>query len=492
MILTEPFILSFYDTLKQKAQRAIKRRSFDSALHYLEAAENTAYKFYLCHTDSDIEQMHTEIATHLTTVTDFAPVEGRVVMVDTFSQDAQGLTMQYLDAIIAAGWDLLYITTFGLDDSRSVKLKQTLEAYPKAQVLTAPRLSSYMKRCQWIYDAIVEFAPQHLFAHIDPSAVIPVTVLYALPRAIKRFQINLTDHTYWVGAGCMDYSFEFRTYGASLSVVHRGLSEEQILLQPYYPVMRKTAFDGFPKEVEGKVKIFAGSSYYKIIDSRDSFFLLSKAILDANPSAVILFAGGGNRNILDSRIEKYGLQGRFIPIGQRGDIFQCYLHSDIYLSTFPKFGALMAQFAAHASLPVLALAEKDSGRVEEVICQKQQETISFSTIDDLVSESRRLVDDVDYRRAKGEKVHSMVMGVNEFNHSFRKAVDTCHSQYPFIIERPVTLHPLDREGKILLENSTGSYVQCVFSNLGPRLLTISPSLFFAGLKARIKSSRFFS
>lgn len=490
MTLTQDVVCGLFAKFKSKAQKAFERGRYDSCLKYLKAACHTAYTFYLGFTDTEIESLLQGMSEKISKKK-YIGGSARCVFYDTFSQDAQGLTMQYVDAIITAGWEMLYITEFGLEDSRSVHLKKTLADYPNAKVITVPSDKKGMAKAQFIYDAIMEYAPDKLFMHIHPRAVEAVTAFYALPKEITRYQINLTDHAYWVGQGCMDYIFEFRDYGASLSVGRRGFTDSQVLLLPYYPMMKQTAFHGFPKEAEGKVKIFSGASYYKIIDENDTFFKLNKAILDENPNAVTLFAGGGDKDLLNGLIEKYGLQGRFVPIGQRNDIFECYKHSDIYFSSYPLGGGLMAQYAAHAGLPILALANPaSSGKIEEMVCQKHDEVITFDKMEAFVAEASRLIKDEDYRKSRGQAMKSCVINVEEFNHSFRESVLTGKSQYPMTIDKNVKLHYLNVEDKLRLENRTKGFSKFLFTSMGMNVFFVCPGIWKDGVVARIKSSRF--
>ena len=488
MKLTQNYIQKLFLKFKDKARRNLLRGHVDVALRYLKAASYTDYTFYIGFTDSEIESMLKEIRLRLRRNGGNEPLKDRCVFYDTFSQDAQGLTMQYVDAIIAAGWEMLYVTEFDLNDPRSVRLKKTLEDYPKATIVSIPRDLKGLTKVQIVYDTIMNYAPDKLFMHIHPSAVEAVAAFYALPQEITKYQINLTDHTYWVGAGCVDYSFEFRDYGASLSVGRRSIPRDRVLLMPYYPMMKSMPFEGFPQAAENKVILFSGASYYKIVDEQDTFFKLNKAILDANPDAVTLFAGGGDISMLNGLIEKYGLQGRFIPIGHRNDIYECYKHADIYLSTFPHFGALMAQFAAHASLPILAYAKSTSGRVEEVVCQKHKESISFTDIDALVKESVRLVNDKTYRQERGKAMRDCVIDVDEFNSSFRQSVADGRSQYPVEIDANVKPHYLNVEDKLRLENKTKGFQGSISRTLGGRGLFICPRLWIDGLGTRVKRS----
>ncbi len=229
------------------------------------------------------------------------------------------------------------------------------------------------------------------------------------------------------------------------------------------------------------------------MDENDTFFKLNKAILDANPNAVTLFAGGGDMALLNGLIDKYGLKGRFIPIGQRNDIFECYKHSDIYLSSYPLGGGLMAQFAAHAGIPILALANNEfGGRIEEMVCQKQREIITLSNMDALVAEASRLIMDEVYRKQRGQTMRDCVIDIKEFNHSFQRSVTTGQSQYPMDINENVKLHYLNVKDKLKLENKTKGYQRSIFTTLGMSGLFVCPEIWMDGDIARIKSSRVFN
>ena len=484
MILTEEYICQLYARFKRFAQRSFNCVRYNRCLKFLKAAAQTAYTFYFGFTDDETERLLQRLSEKLKKKPNMHPGH-RCVFYDTFSQDAQGLSMQYVDAIIAAGWEMLYITEFGLEDPRSVRLKKTLEEYPKARIITVPSKKRGMAKAQFAYNAIYDYAPDKLFMHIHPHSVEAVTAFYALPGEIVKYQINLTDHTYWVGAGCFDYSFEFREYGASLSYGERGIAKDHIFLLPYYPMMKEAEFKGFPKKAEGKVKIFSGASFYKIIDENDTFFKLNKAILDANPKAVTLFAGGGDITILNGYIEKYGLQDRFIPIGHRNDVFECFENCDIYLSTYPLFGALMVLFAAHAGRPILALTKSGLGDVEEVVCQKHQEEISCFKIKDLVKEATHLINDIDYRKTRGQAMRNCVISIDEFNLSFKRSIESGKSQYSFTVDPCVKPHSKSIRDKIKLENKTKSIHRYLFANLGITGLFICPGIYLDGAFKRI-------
>lgn len=69
---------------------------------------------------------------------------------------------------------------------------------------------------------------------------------------MKRYQINLTDHAFWLGAHAFDYVLEFRDFGANVSRQYHHIAPHKILKQPYYPYIDRTlSFQGFPFENYG-------------------------------------------------------------------------------------------------------------------------------------------------------------------------------------------------------------------------------------------------
>ena len=195
-------------------------------------------------------------------------------------------------------------------------------------------------------------------------------------------------------------------------------------------------------------------------------------------------------SMLKGLIEKYELRGRFIPIGQRNDIFECYKHCDIYLSSYPLGGGLMAQYAAHAGLPILAMANPtSSGKIEEMVCQKHDEVITFNRMDTLVEEASHLIGDINYRRLRGQAMSDCVIGIKEFNLSFKESVVTGKTQYPLTIDYKVKLHYLNVDDKLKLENKTKGYHKSIFSILGWGGLPLCPRIWMVGVAARFKSSR---
>lgn len=85
-----------------------------------------------------------------------------------------------------------------------------------------------------------EFKPHDFFFYSFPNDVVGVTSLNIFEGKVTRYQINLTDHAFWLGARCIDKCIEFRDYGANVSVKYRGISKNIIVKLPFIQLLIKT------------------------------------------------------------------------------------------------------------------------------------------------------------------------------------------------------------------------------------------------------------
>jgi hypothetical protein len=288
-----------------------------------------------------------------------------------------------------------------------------LQSCDKAIVKKIPQFANNFTKSQWVYDEICAFGEKKILMNFGEWPIELSVACAALPAECIRFRINLADHCFWAGVSCTDYTFEFRKYGANLTYNDRGLQRDRIIYMPFYPIMKESTFEGFPKECVGKFIFFSGGAVYKIVDGHNTYFKLCKQILNACPNSVILFAGAdAENNVLANGIKQYGLQGRFIPIGYRKDILEVFNHCDVYINTHPLGGGLMCQYAAHCSKPILNY--KNNG-IEECIAQKTDCAFTSFTEEDLIDEAVRLYSDKEYRMERGEIMQNAVITKDEFD-----------------------------------------------------------------------------
>ena len=489
--LTESKIHQLYSKYKKKAQSSLKEGHKNDCLRYLIVAAHTGYSFYMDYKDDELEDVLEQLSKHIVHNDDKKERrQDESVFYDSFSYDNGGLVQQYLGALISCGYKIRYITPNVTVLNTNSAIGTMLRNYAHAEIVIEQQNLSPFKRAQFIYNSITETDARRLFIHTSPNAAVANTAFYALPQTIKKYKINLTDHTFWIGTRFIDYSLEFRPYGGMLSVLRRGIAREKVLHIPFYPIMNHTEFKGFPDEARGKVEMFSGASYYKIFDKEDTFFKLSKAILDACPNVVLLFAGFGDAKVLDEKLQKYELTGRFIPIGQRSDITEVFEHCDIFLNTYPLGGGLMSQYAAQLAKPIVSYATPGTFLVEEFVCQTRQMIISDRSFEAVVERVRHLVADPMYRRSYGQEIHSCVISPAQFNELFAQCMEDGKNPVPYAEEEPFVEVINDLQGKLEIENITKGFQISFVKSLGiiPSLIQC-PSFVFDAISSVIKSNR---
>lgn len=119
------------------------------------------------------------------------------------------------------------------------------------------------------------------FFYSFPNDVVGVTSLNILEGKVTRYQINLTDHAFWLGARCIDKCIEFRDYGANVSAKYRGISKNIIAKLPFYPIVNKDiSFQGFPFQiVKGQKVVFSGGALYKTFGGQNKYYDIIDNIL---------------------------------------------------------------------------------------------------------------------------------------------------------------------------------------------------------------------
>lgn len=356
--------------------------------------------------------------------------DNRVVVVDDWCT-SYVLVLQYIDALVAAGKEILYITSKDIEASNYKNIIQTIKDYPKLTYCILPAGKQTIEK--WsrdVYEKILDFSPSKIIAHINcVSTFLPA--LYRMPKELLVYRSNLDDQVFWLGKGAIDYCLEFRPFGVAVSQDRRGLKEDQQLYVPFYPIKDGNPFEGFPELPEGAVTIFSGGDFYKTLDPDYTYWNLVKQVLQDNPKAVILYAiknrMGKTGEFLDSFVRDNHLEKQFIYIGFRSDISEVFAHADIFMGTCPVCGSLTSQLAAINHKPILQyyLPNTYDDETEQAVCYNAPELqISLSEAKAFLAEAKRLIDDVEYRKQRGKEMYQSTLKPDQFNKIFIEAITT--------------------------------------------------------------------
>ena len=402
-----------YELIVSSAQNSLIQGKISDTIKLIKCAAEYQYNINCIFTDDRLDYLLIQLSNLLVINSDnYHAIQDNVILYDSFVWDNRGLTQQYLDALSnAKKYNIILVHNTCYSD----KSKKTIEYCNKHNIPTIELgTGSYEDRQNILIRTIESFKPEKVLFHLYPSDILPLSTFYAY-KQITKYQINLTDHAFWLGTRLIDYSFEFRNQGANISLKKRNLNCSQLLLLPYYPWTEDSPFRGFPSDTDGKVKLFSGGSFYKYEGGDGAFLRIVKKILDENPNVVFLLAGDGYRENFERFVHDNHFERRFFLIGNRPDINQVMKNIDIYINSYPMIGGLMSQYAAINGKPILTYKDRS---VEDVICIKFYKKLAIDDMDELCIEANKLIRDEKYRRAQGKMIREMIINQYEFRNAF--------------------------------------------------------------------------
>lgn len=425
-----------YAALKQKALLHYEQGNYLHSWQTMRDAVSVIQEFNWEYSDSELETLLQQLSTHFIpqVPNDYCGDDNRVVVLDDWCT-SYVLVLQYLDALVAAGKEILYITSKDIEVSTHKSIIQRISTYPKLtyHVIPTKLISDW---CSKIYKIITDYQPSKVIAHIAAtSSFLPV--MSRLPDELLVYRSNLDDQCFWLGTSAIDYSLEFRPFGVAVSRERRKLKLEQQLYVPFYPIKDGNPFQGFPQLPEDAVTIFSGGDFYKTLDPDYTYWNLIKDLLHANPNVVMLLATKNGlrtqQEFLKNFVHQNQLEKQFCFIGFRPDISEVFAHADIFMGTCPVCGSLTSQLAAINHKPILQyyLPDTYDDETEQAVCYNVPGLqISYSNPTDFLAEAERLINDATYRKQRGEEMFAATLQPEQFNQVFIDAITTHNAPCP--------------------------------------------------------------
>ena len=415
-----------------KVSKYLDERLYEKALQLIQTLAIAQNEFNQEYVDPELEDDLSRISSEVIPWKSDAErkrEKREVLFLDGFGIDRRGLSYIYIKALLEKGYHVIYV----VDDDRKEFIRQTLSLLEKkgGEVVFLHR-KGFVETAQTISKLVVDYNFAKAFLYITPYDVASIMAFISWAGIVERYQINLTDHAFWIGARAFDYSLEFRDYGGYISKNYRGIDGEKIFVQPYYPKINDdTEFQGFPFEKnDSDFVIFSGGSIYKTIDKDMTYYKMVDRILSENPNVIFWFASQPNARFdygMDELKKRYPT--RVYHTSERSDLFQLMHRVDLYLSTYPMVGGLMTQYAARTGVIPLTLVDNYDDASGLLLNQKELDC-EYQTIDEVVGEANRLIRDRGYREAKEQLLQSSLINESEYADNLYDILENHHSKYP--------------------------------------------------------------
>ena len=281
-----------------------------------------------------------------------------------------------------------------------------------------------------ILQIFVKYQLEIAFFYTWPADIEACVAFEVMEGKVKRYQINLTDHAFWLGRDAFDYCVEFREYGACVSYLYRKIPEEKICLLHYYPYFdKKILFKGLPFEVKARPILFSGGSLYKTFDDKGTYYEMVEQIMLKHDELLFVYAGNGDRSGLKKLQEKFS--GRVYPIDERKDLYAVMQQCTLYLNTYPMIGGLMTQYAAIAGRLPLTLVNCQENSLDGLLLNHENINIEFNNKDDLIDEADKLLSDENYRWQMESKLENSVVDESKFKQELSRLLKSGKTDFSF-------------------------------------------------------------
>jgi len=398
--LSKIFLEEEYNYYKKKAFYFFIKNQFEECLLCIKFCGRIAWGypilFNFC--DNELEELLCKVKDELNLSHEYnqKQKQKKVIFYNSQIIDSGALTEQYLHYFIENNYQVLVIVPDKKNTEKGQNILHTIRNHENIE-LFIPDVSKDINKIEVIDSVVRQYGATNSFLHFVPNDVVGFTVFSDL-TFLKKYYIVHNDHTFWFGKSCSDFFLEFRNFGCRLAVQRRLIDYKKIYSLPYYPIIQKTEFQGFPFDPRQKIIGFSGANLYKYyLDPELKFFFAIKELLLRNNDFVFCLAGFGDSTIVEKFIKDNELQDRFFYLGQRNDFYSLVGHIDILFESYPFKGGLTVLYAVENQKAITGIANNKtaSGSIEDffgLIDYEQAQNFS-----DFINEADLLIKDKEFR-----------------------------------------------------------------------------------------------
>jgi hypothetical protein len=488
MKITKKYVIGLHTKLNKLANLNYEKYNFEKSIFFLKLSAKVAYRLNLFYKDLYSDELIKKISQKILSSNHIDGINDRVVFYDSFGWDGRGLTQQYIRALIELNINFLFIFECKRDElSRDITIE--LENYSKCEIFYVGDFDAVTK-LTLIAKRIKEYSPSQALLHLSPWAV-EALIIFSSFTSIRKININLTDHGFWLGSSIIDFNIEMRNYGANVSIQRRGLKNEQLLKINFYPIADKSNNYELPPQAKSKTVILTGGAFYKIYGEKGTFFKIIKRILDENPDVVVLYAGEGDSFRFKKFVIENDLADRVLLIGQRSDINEVFKKCDIFLGTYPLGGALMAQIAAANAKPILYYSSPEipANFIDDLISEEGRMKITQVNLEKFFKFANLLCNDEEFRLLYGNELKQSLITSEKFAEKLKKYLINKELDMLLISEIEIDYDKYENLYMEIENKYNHQLKREIISDLKIRALFICPKLVFLYFKDAIFSKR---
>jgi len=419
----EKIIHSIY----KKINKNFKCHKYKKTLLLIKTYANIMYLYNQMYTNIKIEEVLNKTIKTVFSKSNLKKNElnkKNVIFYDGFGTDNRGLALIYLKALCQK-YHVTYITSIS-NEKKTNNIKKILEKNNSdIYYINTKNIISCVNNLVKVANNI---KPKNMFLYTYPDDIIGISFFELFENIICRYQINLTDHAFWLGTKAFDYCIEFRDYGASISTKYRNIDKDKLIKLPFYPnINYLQEFEGYPfKFNEKKNKlIFSGGSLYKPLGDGNKYYHMIEELLIKYQDIILWYAGNGDETEIKKLIQKY--PNRVFFTDERKDLYQVLKRCYFYFSTYPVCGGLMFQYAAKANKLPITLKHDDI--IDEFLLKQDKLNIIFESEDEMYKEIDKIYHDPKHKKKKEKDISNSVISEEKFQENLYQLIEIKKTEF---------------------------------------------------------------
>ena len=431
--------VDFYvNKLKKIASKSYNKGNVEKSLAAISSCANILYHYNQYYVDDFLEDILLKISHRFSKDEELKKVQNKitdknsnnvVLFYDGFGLDNRGIASNITWAIAKNNYKLVYVTKKNRRDKQPL-LKNLLKDF-EVEYCYIDNQCGYIECARQLYNTIINHNPKFSFFYTFPSDVSGVVAFNSVKDFTIRFQVDLTDHAFWLGINAFDYISSGREYSVSIQKYYRHIETSKMIWFDIagYPMVPETKFEGLPF-VQNTKFIFSGGALYKTLgDKNNTFYRIINHILAKHHDIVFYYLGEGDTTELEKLTRVY--PSRVFYGKERKDFYEVLKRCLFCLNTYPMFGGMMMRYTALAGkLPLTLIHNSEAANI---LYKQGSREIEYDNLDVMLCDIDRIILDDNYRKDREKKLKGAVYDEIQYVNNIKSIIETNKSllEYDF-------------------------------------------------------------